>query len=194
MLIANFKPVKQIGEVMGVKCKDQELFTRSVFESIAHSGGFRFDYSQTDDGVDASVYYLMELSAGDRRRFLRSPQSLYLQHKSTSSSALKTSSNCIRYALEAKTYNDMIQYRRHNNNLVLILSVITKDAWVECCDDHQRFFSNAFWYMIPNNAVETTNSSSVTVDIPLVNKFTQNTLNDLFNLLHKSELLNDDSN
>lgn len=165
---------------MATEKKDQELFTRSVFESIAHSKGFRFKYSESDDGVDAEVYYLVELNNRGNKRFIQSPAQLSLQHKSTHCSSIKVEQNSLRYDLEAKTYNDMVCYKENNSNLVLVLSVLTHSTWVECCDNHQKFFSNAFWFTVPDGAVRTTNSRSITIDIPLSNKFQEDTLSLLF--------------
>ncbi len=165
---------------MATEKKNQELFTRSVFESIAHSKGFRFKYSESDDGVDAEVYYLVELKNRGKKRFVQSPAQLSLQHKSTHSTSVKVEQNSLKYNLEAKTYNDMVWYKENNSNLVLVLSVLTHDTWVECCDNHQKFFSNAFWFTVPEDAERTSNSSSITIEIPLSNKFNEDTLSLLF--------------
>lgn len=183
-----------IGEVMGDRNKDQELFSISVFDSIAHSGGFRLVHHETDYGIDAEVCYLVELEEHGKHRYIPSPHKLILQHKSTGAALLNKDDDTIKYPLEVKNYNNMVYFKDNGSCIVLVLSILTNDTWVECCDNHQKFFNNAYWYIIPEDAVATENVCSITIDVPKKNKFNSNTLNELFNILHKVEIPNVECN
>lgn len=166
----------------------QELFTISVFESLGYCKGFKFIPRNSDFGIDADVCFLVANPYSDRTRLVESSQKICIQHKSTSYRSINKHNTVIKYPLEVKTYNDMLMYRDYGQCLVLILSILTNDTWTDCCDDHNKYFSKAYWYIIDDDAKPTDNTATITISIPIENKFDIDTLGYLFKLIHKVEV------
>src|SRR5476649_969698 len=78
---------------------------------IASRRGFKCTKPDTDHGVDLSVTKVAIFTRGNRERYLDSGYTIDLQLKCTCESQIEREEDSIKYDLESKTYNDLIDRR-----------------------------------------------------------------------------------
>src|SRR5689334_22778745 len=109
---------------------------------LAYNKGFSMDKPKHDYGVDWTVrkYYTRTLPDG-KNRYVPDTKQIDLQLKATTESGIIDEANQIKYDLEVKNYNDMVE-RKANGiiPLALILYVLPNDqsTWVELAADELR--------------------------------------------------------
>ena len=106
-----------------------------------------------------------------------------VQLKATSSKSIYSeTSNSIKYQLPAKNFNDLC--RRGTNIIILCLLILPENEleWVNQSPDELVLKRCMYWLSLQGES-ETTNSATVTVDIPKTNIMSADKLNDMIHTI-----------
>jgi len=161
----------------------KEQLSNTFIGILAVNKGFAIDKPGIDLGVDYTLkksYQYLKPDGTHRWNF--DSRYLDIQLKATTENSVMYESNCLKYDLEAKTYNDLIE--RQNNGvapLILILFVLPSDSslWVDIDVNEIRLRKNAYWYTPPTGSTPTSNSSRIRIEISNENILGINCFNDL---------------
>lgn len=96
----------------------KEILFNCFVRIIATYGDYMLTKPTTDSGVDFNVTYNIESTRRTGRRIFPSGQYLDLQLKVTTTAKIIEDNAIIKYDLEAKTYQDLIEHRDMGNSLI----------------------------------------------------------------------------
>ena len=152
----------------------KEAMSRHFVCSIAHIHGVKCLTPEPDNGVDVTFCPVLKIVRNGQTRFLDSGNKLDVQIKSTTTVSPKITwnANDIKFALEAKTYNDLV-YRRSDPlplHLVLVIFDADPPACLSVRNAELALLGKAYWYLPDPTETETQNTSTITISIPLTNQ------------------------
>lgn len=164
----------------------KEAISQRYVQVIANSLGFKTMELPQDHGVDLHIVEVATLTRNGSVRYLDSGRTLRLQLKATTERRITRGNAEVRYSLEAKTYNDLIDSRNDISPIVLILFVLPDDSnsWIDVNPDDLQIRKNAYWFLPDLADTVTPNSSSVTISIPEAQALSKSTIPDLFQLVY----------
>lgn len=163
----------------------KEQLSNGFIGILAANKGFMIDKPSQDYGVDYQIKKTTSRrTPNGKDRLFTDCRYIDLQLKSTTENSIIDDASHIKYNLEAKSYNDLVD--RQNDGiipLVLILFILPNDYnnWVEIDLDEIKLRKHAFWYVPPSGSVQTSNTSSIVIHIPKSNILDL----DCFNNLHQ---------
>ncbi|QYJ69108.1 DUF4365 domain-containing protein [Flavobacterium litorale] len=151
----------------------KEHLSNGFIGILAANKGFMIDKPSVDYGVD---YQLKKTTTytppSGGTRYIQDSRYIDLQLKATTENSVIYEPNLIKYDLEVKSYNDLVE-RQINGiaPLVLILFVLPSNPqiWVEVDEDEIKLRRHAYWYVPPKGSVLTNNIHRVRIEIPKVN-------------------------
>lgn len=150
----------------------KEMISREFFRILAHAQGFKILEPPLDHGVDLVVCPVAEQTRPDGTvRYLDSQYKLDFQLKATTSQGVGDEVDSIRFDLEAKTFNDLVQRRDEILPLHLVL-VVLNDAPPACVnvdDSRLSLVGKGFWYLPDHGETPTENTSTKRIRIPKTN-------------------------
>jgi hypothetical protein len=153
-----------------------EELSKGYLEVIANRKGF-FNSIHRDYGTDLSIRKAKLCL--NRKRYLTSGKAIDIQVKAVSERYVNYLSDpsklIIKYNLEVKNYNDLIDRANESGSFIpLILAVFVmpenKNNWIDLTPEELIIRKCAFWYQIPPGQTHSTNKTSVTIDIPKINR------------------------
>lgn len=150
----------------------QEAVSREFLRILAHMHGYKVTESALDHGVDMTVCPVKErIEPGGKRRFLDSQMKLDFQVKSTTLAGIEVGPDDIKYDLEAKTFNDLVDRRIELLPLHLLLVVLNErpPACVTIGPDQIAVLGCAYWYLPEEHEEPTQNAVSKRISIPKAN-------------------------
>lgn len=162
--------------------KQQEEFNYAyVCALAAHAGLNRISFAVDDDSIDVAFK-----SKGYSGRLIRSPQ-IEFQLKCTSQDLVKGSA--IKFPLSRKNYDDLRgdDFAAPRYLAVLLIPANTAE-WVAHNPEHIALHNNCYWVSL-RNAVPTKNETSITVDVPLAQRLTSMTLQQMMDRASDGEWL-----
>jgi hypothetical protein len=151
----------------------KEQLSNRFVGTLAANSGFQLDKSELDFGVDytarKTISYIMPGTG--KTRMTCDPRAIDIQLKATTESSVTVVGTNITYALEAKTYNDLVHRQGDLVPLVLILFVLpdNRNDWVDLTATELRLRRLAYWYQPPAGAAMTGNTARITITIPQTN-------------------------
>jgi hypothetical protein len=154
----------------------KEQLSLAYLRTLAARNGFTF-YEATrlddGDGLDVIVKVPGKL---DSQSTVHSPQ-LDLQVKATTQKRFRKSQGEDRfsYSLKVKNYNDLRLKNTVCRLLVVVVLPENLDRWVECNEEKLILRKCAYWCNLSGRE-STTNSDSVTIEIPEANLLTPDSL------------------
>lgn len=151
----------------------KEFISREYFRVIAHSRGYKVVEASLDHGVDVTVVPVSRRLLPDGGvRYLDSQYKLDFQLKSTTSHRIEADDELIRYDLEAKTFNDLVERRDDALPLHLVVVVLGDQPPTCVSVDAQglSILGNAYWYLPPEGAAATENLRTIRIAIPVANR------------------------
>lgn len=166
-----------------------EEMSRNFILTIAHNRGF-FPYNGRDYGTDMQIRKSNRRINNGRSRYLSSGKGIDIQLKSVLERNVVYSEGAVKFKLEAKNYNDLVERANENGSfipLVLVVYIIPddEDTWIECCDLGTVMKKEGYWYILPQDSSATTNTSSFTIEIPIENKIDEELFPNLWSTLFK---------
>ena len=152
-----------------------EEISRSYLELLANNTGY-FPSVTKDFGTDLTIRKAKYCS--ERKRILTIGKSIDIQLKAVSEKYVIGSEDInldtIKYVLEVKNYNDLIVRANESGicmPLILCVFIIPNDRneWFSINPSEMIIKKCAYWYRIPFNAELSTNTTSITIEIPKTN-------------------------
>lgn len=87
--------------------------------------------------------------------------------------------NCLHFSLPVKNYNDLRETRRSSPAYLIVLHVPdNEDDWIIENTEDITLKYNAYWFSLKDSP-STTNTTSVTVKIPVTNRLTKDSFKNL---------------
>lgn len=158
---------------MTIEQKKEQLSNRYL-GILAANRGFVIEKPELDLGVDYQLKrtYTYTMPNG-KTRFQYDSRYIDVQLKATTENQVILQPGLVRYDLEAKNFNDLVE-RQLNGvaPLILILFVLPDldTDWVDLDHTELRLRRNAYWYQPPAGSVQTTNQHTIRIDIPVANR------------------------
>ena len=164
-----------------------EELSRDFILTIAHNKGY-FSHDGRDYGTDLHIRKAIRRKENGKGRYLTSGKSIDVQLKAISEDWVTYLENSIKYTLEVKNYNDLVERANEGGALIpliLIVFVVPSDMsqCVDCLPDGIITRKEAFWFQLPPDTVNSNNSTSVTIEIPKMNRVNTELFPNLFSTL-----------
>jgi len=162
-----------------------EEISRDFIMTIAHNKGY-FNLSGRDYGTDLLIRKAIRRTDNGKNRYLTSGKGIDIQLKAVSEDWVTYLENSIKYTLEVKNFNDLIERAKEEGGaiipLILIVFVVPSDTnnWVEAQQDGVIIRKEAYWYQIQPELDYSSNTSNVTIEIPKINKVNAELFPNLF--------------
>ena len=153
-----------------------EEISKGYLELIASRNGY-FNSIHRDYGTDLSIRKAKLCPT--RKRYLTTGKAIDIQVKAVSEKYVRnyddSSKLFVKYDLEVKNYNDLIDRANENGSFIpLILAVFImpeiKSEWISLKPEELILKKCAFWYQIPLGTKHSTNKTTITIDIPKINR------------------------
>lgn len=163
--------------------KVKEELNLAYVLAVAASKKFSTEITRVDmDSVDATIGYSGYMVEGEST--LYSP-SVKLQLKATSHADID--GNFIKFPLPVKNYNDLRLRSATPRFLVILCLPELENEWL-LHTDVNLILKNCAYYLDLSGEPETTNTTTITVKVPLANVFSPDTLYDLMLKTSKEEI------
>lgn len=165
----------------------KELLSRNFVRTIANRFGYKVGDRDLDNGVDLSIIEVTQRTNTDgSTRYLDSGKIVELQLKSTTENSVTYLDGSIKYALEAKNYNDLIYRRNGVSPLFLILFILPTDAknWVVCEETMLKIEKHAYWFIPDVTDKQTDNTGTITIEFPKTNLLNESAIPEIFNIAY----------
>lgn len=164
-----------------------EELSRDFILTIAHNKGY-FSHEGRDYGTDLQIRKAIKRNENKKGRYLTSGKAIDIQLKAVSEDWVTYLENSVKYTLEVKNYNDLVERAREGGYLIpliLIVFVVPSDMskCVNSLPDGMITRKEAFWFQLPSDAEFSTNATSVTIEIPKTNKVNTELFPNLFSTL-----------
>jgi hypothetical protein len=162
--------------------QQKEEFNYAYLSALAaHVGINRGDLRVDNDSVD-----VLFQSVGYRGRRFRNPQ-IQIQLKCTSQNLVRD--GVIKFPLPRKNYDDLRGDDVITPRYLAVLLVPADTAqWIVHNDGHIALYNNCYWVSLRDYG-PTDNERSVTVDVPLEQRLTGDTLLNMMDLASEGEWL-----
>lgn len=151
----------------------KEQLSHGFVKLIANRTGFKCSRPENDCGVDMQITRSKVVERAGKRRIVDTGEYVEVQLKSTCQSNVTVTSDSIKYDLEAKTFNDLVDRVESGflTPLYLILFVLpdNSDDWVKIDTESLILQGKAFWYFPEALTPPTTNTATKRVEIPTSN-------------------------
>jgi Domain of unknown function (DUF4365) len=166
----------------------KEQLSNRFIGILAVNRGFLIDKPESDFGVDYQLKktYTYQQPNGKQRHTVES-RYIDIQLKATTENSIIDEPTQIKYDLEAKSYNDLVQ-RQENGTapLILILFILPHDTnlWVDIDLFEVKLRKHAYWYQPPTGSTMTDNEQRIRITIPKSNVLGLNCFPDIYNQLY----------
>lgn len=146
----------------------KEALSRGFIQLVANRDGFKCQKPDFDHGVDLSITRSRAVNRGGRVRFLDTGEYIEVQLKATTEHSVERTNGFIKYDLEAKTYNDLIERRDDVTPLFLVLFVLptNSDVWLNVEAERLILRGCAYFYRPTPLDPPTENLHSRRISIP----------------------------
>jgi len=161
----------------------KEAISLRYIELIAAYNGYKTSSSYPDYGTDLDVIEVGYRIENEHKRYSNTGRELKFQLKATTVNSVLDETEIIKYDLEAKSFNDLIERKDTPYPLFLVLFVLPTDEkkeWVSISDDELIAKKCAYWYVPDSKEVATSNATKKRISISKNNLFKLDTLNQLF--------------
>jgi hypothetical protein len=152
--------------------QQKEAISKEFLRVLANAHGFKVIEPPQDHGVDMIVCpVIVREEPNGRLRYLDSQYKLDFQLKATTPTGIIEEEHEVKFDLEVKNYNDLIE--RRNEPLPLhLLVVVLSSSPPHCIDiDHQKLslLGQAYWYLPNENEQPSHNQTQIRITIPKTN-------------------------
>lgn len=166
----------------------KEHMSRNQFKTIANKCGYKCERpADGDHGVDFRVDEVVWIQRPQGSRLLDTGRTLQFQLKATTEKNIQFVAEVLKFDLEVKTYNDLVDRKDRNYPLTLVLVILpdTDAEWVVCGEAELNQRTKLFWFRPSNDARMTNNESSIRISIPINQRVDLNFLKNQFEELFK---------
>ena len=160
----------------------KEAISLRYIELIAAYNGLKTTSSYPDYGTDLDVIEVGYRIENGKKRYSQTGRELKFQLKATTEDLISEDGEVIKYDLNAKTYNDLIERMNSPYPLFLILFILPtkeKTDWIKLSDTELITRKCAYWYFPKKDEIITKNTGTKRISIDKNNLFKSDTLNQL---------------
>ncbi len=149
----------------------KEQLSRGYIDLLASRSGYKSLVANLDHGVDVTISKVKAHNRNGRTRLLDSGQFIDVQLKCTCETSIINVAGGIKYDLEAKSFNDLIDRRESPVPLLLVLMVLpdNQDLWLSIRSHEIALAKCAYWYSPEATETYTDNTDSKRIFIPTIN-------------------------
>jgi hypothetical protein len=156
----------------------KEKLSRNYLELLINNGGYKQTKPEDDHGVDLYIMRVQRIERNGGTRYIDSTDFIGVQLKCTTVASIEEDATTVKYDLEVKTYNDLVDRVRYNATipLFLILMILPNEVerWVEVRDEEIALAKCAYWFRPDSTENYTGNDSTKRIYIPKANKLDSN--------------------
>lgn len=161
----------------------KEEMSRGFLKILAHGHGFKVLEASSDHGVDITLCPVKKrIEPSGSTRYLDSQYKLDFQLKATTITGIIDAGAHIKYDLEVKNYNDLVD--RRNELLPLHLVLVVLDSAPPACVNVDLvklgLAGRAFWYLPADDALPSSNGTQIRISIPKTNQLASTFVHDRF--------------
>lgn len=153
--------------------QQKEAISREFLRVLANAHGYKVIEPPQDHGVDMIVCPVtVRQEPNGRLRYLDSQYKLDFQLKATTTTGIIEEDDQVKYDLEVKNYNDLVQ-RRSDPLPLHLLVVVLNSAPPTCIAMDQQQLSllgQAYWYLPEEDAQTSNNQQQIRITIPKANR------------------------
>ena len=166
-----------------------EELSKSYVESLANERGY-FNSTSRDYGQDLTIRKANLCPT--RNRYLTSGKAIDIQLKAVSERFVRgihdDEKTTIKYDLEVKNYNDLIDRNNQNGKLIPLILIVfvipdNRNEWLSLDNNKLILKKCAYWYEVPEGSIHSSNSVSITIEIPKTNILTPDFFDEQFRRL-----------
>jgi len=160
----------------------KEAISLRYIELVAAYNGYKTSSVYPDNGTDLSIIEVDYRIENEKKRYCDTGRELKIQVKATTQDSVSEDESKIKYDLEAKTFNDLIERRDNRYFLFLILFILppNKTDWIKISDNELVTKKCAYWYFTDKNEIKTSNTEKKRITLYKKNLISQKTLTQLF--------------
>ena len=150
----------------------KEQMSRGFVRLVANRSGYKCKNDEHDHGVDITLAEVRaSVSSLGAQRIAETGRHIDLQLKCTCDSSIIFGSSSLKFDLEAKTFNDLVRRQAdpYAIPLVLVLFILPDDntQWLTVSSAETVLRGRAFYWQPPSGTSETSNTSTIRIEIPL---------------------------
>ncbi len=161
--------------------QQQEQFSIAYVHAVASAAGYSIEGINVDaDSIDLSI---VQFGANDKHPIY---DLLRVQLKCTYTH--KPKSKHLSFPLKLKNYNDLRWKSAYPRILIVVHTPKKVDDWILHSDESLALHHCGYWMSL-RGMPETSNDTSVTIKIPLKQKFNTSQLTEIMNRIAKGEKL-----
>jgi len=163
----------------------KELISLRYIELVAAYNGFNTSVQDKDYGEDLSIIEVGYRIENGHKRLRNTGREIRIQLKATTVNSIIYEENIIKYDLEIKNFNDLIERRDSAYPLILMVFIlpVNKEDWINISDEELIVKKCAYWYLPKDKNIETNNTSTKRIGIYKDNLFSIHTLPNLIDTL-----------
>ncbi len=153
--------------------QQKEALSREFLRILANGHGFKVIEPPQDHGVDMIVCPVtIRQEPNGRLRYLDSQYKLDFQLKATTSAGIVDTDENVKYDLDVKNYNDLVQRRGEPLPLHLLVVVLQSSppACIAVSQQQLGLLGQAYWYLPEDGAAVSNNQQQVRITIPKANR------------------------
>ncbi|MBJ6117814.1 DUF4365 domain-containing protein [Pontibacter sp. BT310] len=167
-----------------------EELSKGYLEMIANRSGY-FNSCGRDYGTDLTIRKARVCPT--RKRYLTQGKAIDIQIKATLEHNVRhltdSSKPFIKFDLESKNYNDLVERSRENGAFIPLYLVVfilpqERETWLKLTSEELVIKKCAYWYQIQSDAELSSNTSTVTIAVPKTNIVCTNFYDTLFTQLN----------
>lgn len=160
----------------------KEALSRGFIQLVANRDGFKCQKPDSDHGVDLSITRARTINRGGKIRFLDTGEYIEVQLKATTEQSIERIAGAVKYDLEAKTYNDLIDRRDDVTPLFLVLFILPTDSnvWLNVEAERLILRGCAYFYRPDNLDLPTQNIQTRRITLPDANLIGSSFVRDRF--------------
>lgn len=160
----------------------KEAISIKYVEILASYLGYDIASTDKDYGTDFSIVEVGYREEHGHIRKVNTGREIKIQAKSTTERGIHIENAGIKYDLESKTYNDLIQRRNLNKPLLLFVFILPEDKeyWVQVSENELVVKKCVYWYFPAEDETLTDNTGTKRIFIQKENLITIDSLSALF--------------
>lgn len=150
----------------------KEQLSKGYLNLLASRAGYKSRTHELDHGVDVTITRVREYIRGNgKKRLLDSGQCIDVQLKCTCEKSIVAGPDFIKYDLEAKSFNDLVDRADDVAPLILVLMVLPddKNKWLNVRNHEIALAKCAYWYLPDDGATYSDNGRTTRISIPRIN-------------------------
>jgi len=144
--------------------------------AVAHRAGFNCALREFDYGIDGTFIEVVDMAGGGKVE-----SGFKLDFQAKASIRAKRTDGTVKYPLEADAFNRLVAQQGGTPRILILLEMPKNpDSWLKLTDKQLILKRRAWWYSLAGQS-PTSNTSSLTIEIPATQRLDAQALTNLMN-------------